>query len=398
MTHIGFVCFPAYGHLNPVLAVARELVGRGHRVTIPAIAEFQEQVAASGAAAPLYSSPFMQGEEAKAMLAELKDKQPDRANPLKTMHSFLQEAFDTVPQFESIWDGDRPDVLVYDQSTFAGPMLADRWGVPLVGSFPALAANEHYSVWAEDYAKLDQPAEFAELDRFLADGLAGLGLPAQTLGVLAARQPDLGISFYTRSFQPRGETFDGYEFVGPCLTERVDHVGWKPSGDRPVLYVSLGSIFNHQPAFFRAVIEAFRDEPWQVVIAIGQHVRPEDLGEIPPNVELHTLAPQLEILAHTSVFISHCGMGGTQEALAFGVPLLGIPQMTEQEGNARRVAELGLGEWLPPTEVTAAKLREAVTRIAADRDIRDRLKEMRADIEAAGGARRAADLLEQRAL
>ena len=33
MTHFGILCFPELGHLNPMIALGRELQRRGHNVT-----------------------------------------------------------------------------------------------------------------------------------------------------------------------------------------------------------------------------------------------------------------------------------------------------------------------------------------------------------------------------
>jgi UDP:flavonoid glycosyltransferase YjiC (YdhE family) len=38
--HIAVINIPAYGHVNPTLAVVRELVNRGHRVTYVTTEEF----------------------------------------------------------------------------------------------------------------------------------------------------------------------------------------------------------------------------------------------------------------------------------------------------------------------------------------------------------------------
>ena len=49
------------------------------------------------------------------------------------------------------------------------------------------------------------------------------------------------------------------------------------------------------------------------------------------------MVPQLDILSQASVFITHAGMGGTGEAIYYGVPMIAIPQMEEQAITARGV-------------------------------------------------------------
>ncbi|RJQ68152.1 glycosyltransferase [Pseudonocardiaceae bacterium YIM PH 21723] len=392
--HIAIICTPGQGHLIPALAVAGELVNRGYRVTLPTTAERQAQVEATGAAAPLYSSPMHENLAQQAVLA--KDAKAADFDPASILPKFLEEAGATAPQFQSILEGDRPDLLVYDQLTWAGALLAEKWGVPHVVLFPSTVPVPEQPGLAGLQRFL--PADkIAELDVELSAARARIGLGPSTVADFFAGTPELGVAFLTRSFQPFGDSVGEWaEFVGPCFGERIDNVGWQPpAGTDPLVYVSFGSVFNDQPSFFRTVIEAFRDEPVRVVMAIGQRVDRAELGEIPPNFEVLGFAPQLEILPHASVFLTHCGMGGTQEGLSFGVPLVGIPQMTEQQGNAERVVELGLGRHIPPAEVTASVLRTAVREVLADPDIKARLAAMQADIRDAGGTARAADVLER---
>ncbi|RJQ68150.1 glycosyl transferase [Pseudonocardiaceae bacterium YIM PH 21723] len=395
MAHIVILCLPGHGHLTPALAVAGQLVDRGHRVTVPTVEQYREQVAASGATAAVYPVPESQRGVTEPQL-DRNTQLPEVSLP-EVFRMFLRQADDVATLVESLVDGDRPDLLVYDQLTWAGWLLADRWQLPHVVLYPSLATNEHHLSFPEQLLRTADGPTLAVLAATVAATRGKHGLPALGLHEFATRRPDQGIAFLTRSFQPRGDTFDDrFEFVGPCLWERISDTGWRPQRtDRPLLYVSFGTAFNDQPEFFRTVIDAFRDEPWQVVMAIGTRVSAGELGEIPANVELHEFAPQLEILRHASVFITHAGMGGVQEGLSFGVPLICVPQMPEQQGNAQRVVELGLGRRMLPEQVTAADLRTAVRELLADPVVQDRLAGMRADIAAAGGAARAADVLER---
>jgi MGT family glycosyltransferase len=103
--------------------------------------------------------------------------------------------------------------------------------------------------------------------------------------------------------------------------------------------------------------------------------------------------PQLEVLPHVDVFVTHGGMNSTMESLSFGVPLVVVPQMKEQEMTARRVQELGLGLALESETLTAETLRATVEQVASDLDVRTRTREMQQKIHQAGGAIRAVDAI-----
>jgi UDP:flavonoid glycosyltransferase YjiC (YdhE family) len=82
------------------------------------------------------------------------------------------------------------------------------------------------------------------------------------------------------------------------------------------------------------------------------------------------------------------------EALYYGVPLVCVPQMMEQQANAARVAELGVGVRLEPEGLTADDLRTAVDTVTGDAAVRAALDRMRLATRRAGGAGAAADAIE----
>jgi MGT family glycosyltransferase len=156
-----------------------------------------------------------------------------------------------------------------------------------------------------------------------------------------------------------------------------------------VLLISVGSLTTQHPDFYRRCLDTF-DDRWQVVMAIGEDVDPASLGHVPDHFEVMPFVPQLDVLAHAKVFLCHGGMGSTMEALHFGVPLVQVPLTPEQEANAARVTELGLGERVDPL----ADVAEAVERVACDERIRASLAVMREQTRSAGGAKLAADIIE----
>ena len=207
----------------------------------------------------------------------------------------------------------------------------------------------------------------------------------------------LNIVFVAPDFQPSADTFgDRYLFVGPSIPPH------QPPGEfpldqldasRPLLYISLGTIFNNQPEFFKTCFEAFGDTPYQVVLSAGTHDRPERTRCPAHNMLVASYVPQLELLSRASCFITHAGMNSTMEALYYGVPMVAIPQMVEQAMTARRIAELGLGLHLDPSTVTAATLRTGVADVLADDALRARVAAMQTRTRAAGGYQRAVDAL-----
>lgn len=397
--HVTFLVVPGHGHINPTLGVVAELVKRGHRVTYPVPEMHAAAVQAAGAEPVLYESPLNQTWDPK--------KRFTGSFFASYQLGVLEESLVITPTLEKHLAGDPPDLIVYDRlMPFAARVLGYAWNRPLVAISPTLVSNEHFSLW-EEFAKHgitkaadDDPAVVELRERFAAFA-AEYGVPSDRADAMRETSTSGGdpmVVFVPERFQPAADTFDDrYTFVGPCLTDRPHQGDWQPSGEGPVLLISLGTAANDRPEFFRACAEAFAGTAWQVVMSIGTWVDPADLEPLPDNVAAHQHVPQMQVLRHAHAFVSHGGMSSTLEALYHGVPLVAVPQTPEQEVNAERVVELGLGTMLQPDNVTAEAIRDAVNELADDGATRARLAEMSRYIRAVDAAAVTADIMETHA-
>jgi UDP:flavonoid glycosyltransferase YjiC (YdhE family) len=350
--HISFMAVPEHGHVNPGLPLVTELVARGHRVTYATTDEFADAVQRAGAKALRHTTTFP-------------ERMPEDGDAGVRM--FLEEFHAVTPQIEALYEGDRPDVIVCDIGAFQGTVLADRWGVPVVqlsASYVVMPAGN----------EVDFPA-FVEQ----------FGLPTELL------TPRPCLVAMPRSFQFNIEAAEpGYTFVGPMGTPQQ----WSPPDGRPVLLISLGSSYTDRPDFYRACVEAFANNGWHVEMAVGRFVDPADLGPLPENFVVSQSFPQASRLTGASAFITHAGMGGVMEALAQGVPLIAVPQAVDQLLTGPWIEELGLGAHIPRDEVTVDRLRAALHQVSTDAGIAANLAAMRREIQASGGVRLAADIVE----
>ncbi len=210
-----------------------------------------------------------------------------------------------------------------------------------------------------------------------------------------AGRNELNIVFTSREFHLDGEHFDGsYRFVGPSVSRPAAQESLE-LGDpaTPLLYISLGTIFNEAPAFYRACIEAFAGEPVRVLISAGSKIDLDSLGPAPANFLLRRSVPQLRVLEEASLFLTHGGMNSVNEALWHGVPLLVYPQHGDQHLVAARVAQLGAGLVLRCGDIEPATLREMAAAILSNAQFRRRAGELGASMKASGGASSAADAI-----
>jgi MGT family glycosyltransferase len=377
--HFAIFVYSGFGHLLPTVEVARELIARGHRVTYVAEERYEAMLARTGARIVGYPSGAWQFGQADVLSADAMAE----ANL-----TFLHRAVDTViPLAREVFADDLPDVVLYDlQSAVVARTLAAEWDRPRVQLFPYLTSNEHYSFHARVF-----DFDAAMMERTFA--VLGELLPDADPWDLLAEFDDRNLVFLPRRFQPLGDTFDDrFTFVGPCLAT-PDAGSWPgPPAGKPVVLVSLGTTKNDRPEFFRLCAEAFADGRWHVVMTLGPGN--SVTGAEASNIETHQWLDHSTVLPRADAFVCAGGMGSLQEAFSFGTPVVVVPHTAENAVNAKQVVELGIGLTMRHDELSPAALRAAVEHVAADPGVRERSDELRRDIASAGGAVRAADMLQ----
>ncbi len=388
-SHIAMFSTANHGHVNPSLEVIRELVARGHRVTYAIPPLLAEKVAETGAEVKPWNSTLPgPDDDPSAWGSELLDH----------VELFLDDAVQALPQLAEAYDGDAPDLVLHDITAYPARILAHRWGVPAISLSPNLVAWEGYEeevaepLWAEPRSTERGQAYYARFQGWLDEN--GIAMhPDPFVG-----RPDRSLVLIPKALQPHADRVDEtvYTFVGACQGDRAAQGEWRrPDAAERVVLVSLGSSFTKRPDFYKECLRAFGDLPgWHLVLQIGTHVDPAELGAVPDNVEVRSWVPQLAILRQADLFVTHAGAGGSQEGLATVTPMIAVPQAVDQFGNAEMLSALGVARRIDTEDATAEALRDAALALVDDPEVARRLKEVQAGMAQEGGTRRAADLIE----
>ncbi|MGW3682986.1 macrolide-inactivating glycosyltransferase [Streptomyces prasinus] len=387
--HIAMFSIAAHGHVNPSLEVIRELVARGHRVTYAIPPALADKAAATGAEVKPWNSVLPGPDDDPAAWG---------ATLLDNVEPFLDDAVQALPQLAKAYEGDTPDLVLHDITSYPARVLGHRWGVPVVSLSPNLVAWEGYEeevgepMWEEPLRTERGRAYYARFHAWLEEN--GITMhPDPFVG-----RPARSLVLIPRVLQPNADRVDEsvHTFVGACQGDRGAEGEWqRPAGAHKVVLVSLGSAFTKRPGFYRECVKAFGDLPgWHLVLQIGKHVDPAELGDLPADVEVRSWVPQLAVLEQADLFVTHAGAGGSQEGLATGTPMIAVPQAVDQFGNADMLQALGVARHLPAGEATAGALRAAALDLTGDPEVARRLDGIRAGMAEEGGTRRAADLIE----
>ena len=385
MKKIAVFCIPAHGHTNPMLPVVRELAARGDEVRFYSFSEFQEKIEQTGAAFVgcdrfLPELTVQEAENLKKVSATEMTLQDIRITA--AMDTFLHDEFTSF----------RPDVVYTDSVCFWGKLNAWKYDVPMVVSTSTFAFNQMSSTYMKNTPGemagliLGLPKVSRELNRLKAYGYKVKGL----FSLIRSDNLTDSVVYTSKRFQPYPESFsDHYLFAGPSLMTDT-----KPdkNHDRPLVYISLGTVINDCPDFYAKCIEAFRGENMDVILSCGKSLDLSGLGKLPENIRAFDTVNQLDVLSKADVFITHCGMNSVSESLYMAAPMVLYPQTNEQEAVARRVRELGAG--IDLKDDTADGIRNTVKMILQNPAYRMAARECCDDFRHCPGVKGAADFIE----
>ncbi|MCO8243534.1 MULTISPECIES: macrolide family glycosyltransferase [unclassified Haladaptatus] len=394
--HVGIFPLPAYGHVNPTLRTARELVGRGHEVTYYLPERFADVVEPTGATFERLGEEFdlmsRMNDDGKPGVNPSDDGQGSRRERLVR---FMSETLDYAPPLVDRVAGDDVDRVVTDPMCLWGRVVANELDAPTV-SFNTSFAMREGSPLIENVRSFDdeEPGFSGEILELLAD----VGIEDPDRSDFFVADTDRALVPLTREFQPDAASFgDDHVFVGPMVRDggeqRDADLPLDRLAERRSVYVSLGTVICGDDDFFRVCFDAFDDGEWEVVLKAKTDADRLD-AESPENVHVRSRVPQLDVLDRVDAFVTHGGMNSTMESLSFGTPTVVVPHMADQHLVAERVSSLGVGVVLDDEEVTAAAVRDAADSITAE-PYHEAIEEFNVSARSAGGAERAADTIEE---
>jgi MGT family glycosyltransferase len=385
-----FLSLPAHGHVNPTLPLVTELVRRGERVIYYASDAFRAKVEGTGAEFRSYGKDY--------------DFDPSHnpGGPIALMDLSIRMTERLLPRLLEACRQEPPDYLILDSMCLWGNLLQQLLKCPAVTSCSTFVMTRELmahlrrsggpapSRW-QVLRSLPKLASYIWRARQL-DRRYGIHTP--NLYEFFVNRQALNLVYTSRDFQPMAELLDeSYKFVGPSIAPRQESTDFPfdALGKKPLIYISMGTIFNDLADFYRECFTAFGDQPYQVVLSIGKTVDEKALGTPPANFIVRRYVPQLDILERAALFVTHGGMNSASEALLYHVPMVVIPQMGDQFFVAQRVQEVGAGRYLAASEVTAPRLRALAEQVLADPNAKAQCKRIGTSLREAGGYQRAAE-------
>lgn len=409
--HFGILSPPVPGHIHPFGALGRELIARGHRVSLFHMPDVDERARREGLEfVPVGASDHPPG-TLPAVLSQL-----TRLNGMAALRFTIEAYRKTTEMFSRDAPGAMRsagiEFLLADQTEIEGSSIAQHLGLPFVTVCNAMALNREppvpppFTGWpysASWPAQIRNRAGYAVSDWSLRPvarvvaryrrqwKLPPLSHSEQTFSPLAQ------ISQQPAAFDyPRRKLPPSFHYVGPLRRASPAPVPfpWEKLDGRPLIYASLGTLQNARQATFRCFAEACTGLDAQLVLTHGGGLKDHEAAALPGDPLVVSYAPQLDLLARASLTLTHAGLNTVLDSLSCGVPMVTVPITYEQPAIAQRVAWCGAGRAVPFAKLSSARLRAVIAEVLGNPGYRSAAGRVRESIQRAGGVRRAADLIE----
>lgn len=390
-----FFNIPFHGHINPTLPLVEELTRRGDRIIYYSSEAFRPALEQAGATF-------------RGIDAFFTEQTPVDANLVRFAYTLIHATQRILPGLLAEMRADPPDYILFDTLCIWGRCVAEILRIPAVASVSTIARPRE--PMRREIAMAMLPMLPSSV-RMLLEGRRELRKFNEVAGQLHATYhipkmgiadaynnlADLNVVYSTKELQAWPNTFDErFKFVGPFLDglAQTPPFPFDELGEQPAIYISLGTVFNDREDFYRLCFEAFAGLNRRVILSIGSRTDMSRLGAIPANFIVRPFVPQLVVLRHAALFITHAGMNSVNEGLYESVPLLMIPQGADQFFIARRLQRLGVGKTLDASQLSADRLRSAAEELLANPLYHQQCERLSAALHQAGGPTAAADAID----
>lgn len=417
MAHFGHFAIvgPAYfSHFNALEAIAVELIERGHRVT------FLHRVDARAFLRDPRIGFHVLG-AASHPPGSLDESLRRAANPggplgirgvIRDMAGTTDMLCRELPgAFASLGI----DCVLADQMEAAGSLAAQGAGIPFFSVACALPVNREPAVplpvMPFRYDASERGMQMVQGSARVYDWIMGphskvVAQWAATFGLSPRSMlheclsPLAQISQTVAGFDfPRHALPASFHHVGPLRTRQPTQVtsAMPPvAPGRPFIFASLGTLQGQRFGLFKRIAQAARKVDAQLLVAhCGGLDAAQERALVRAGATWVTdFAPQAAVLARADAVVSHAGLNTVMDAIVARTPILALPIAFDQPGAASRVCHAGIGVCGSARWSGAATLARMLDQLLTQPHFATHLDALAGEVAAAGGAVRAADIIE----
>jgi zeaxanthin glucosyltransferase len=412
---IGFISFAVPGHFNPMSTVARQLQSRDHDVVMFSLPVIEPLARAANLPFIPFGEKEFSTDKTGEILGTLSRLKGDEGLQF-TIDAIAKVAEVRWRELPKLLPANGIDALVLDDCDFYGEVVPVYLGMP----YAILSNALHFDYsgytplcvygWGNENtpeAVKRNRQGVSKFTQMLIRSNAELIAQAEKAGIKAnwedpsslfsdrpwitqcPREFDFESSHWPNQFHYAGPFHDGEgrpDFPFP----------WDRLTGEPIVYASMGTVQTGNPDVLRTIAAAVsKRKGLQLVLAVGNVLRPEQIGPVPNNAIVVNNAPQLELLKKASVCITHAGFNTVLEALTQGVPQIAIPVTNDQPGVAARIADKKTGKTTSLDGLNSSNLSGLLDEVLNNPIYRHNSRSIQKAIAKKNGLSVAADLLEK---
>lgn len=417
MARFLLAAMPFTGHVNPMLALASELVRRGHDVRFYTGRAFTAKVVAAGARPVTWgqASDFDE-HDLSATFPRLLGKRGMRQVFTNLTDLFIGTAPGQLADLEAEYTRAHWDVLVSEETCVGAALYTQKHDCPWATTCiaPLSLPSKQGPPSGLGLVPGENPVSRAR-DAMLRALTPVLSMPLDS--ALRKARHDVGLStdaspFHSVGYSPALVLAAGVASLDFDRTDRPASVTWvgrlaplHPRGDLPswwdeldgrrVVHVTQGTQNLNPSDLIRPAISALAARDVLIVVTTGTAGTDELPFPVPLNVRVAGFIPHDALLPRVDLFITNGGWGGVLAALAHGVPLIVAGGDLDKPEIASRVSFSGAGISLRTGTPRPRALACAYDRVMGKAHYRLAAERIGHELAAAGGAGRAAQRLEE---
>ncbi len=408
--------FGSFGDVHPYMAIAFELRQRGHHPVIATSELYREKMLASSFEFVPVSPhiPPPQEQDAEMMEKVMHPKSGSKFLLHEMLFPYLREGYaDLLQAVEGA------DLLVTHPISFAGPLVAQKTGIPWVSTVLAPASlfsaydpprppfwpwmrhlnilGPRFMSWFLNQAKRIYRNETYEQFR------QELGLPDRGNPLFeGANSPDLVLALFSELFaQPQPDWPPNARATGFAFYDGRNELAmpselsdFLDNGPPPIIFTLGTSAVWVARDFYRESIAAAQLLNRRAVLLIGDE-RNKISEPLPPEMIAVDYAPFETLLERGCAMIHHGGVGTTSQGLRAGIPTLIVPFAFDQPDNAAHAERLGTSRTLPRNKYKRANVAKELDKLLHDPQYALRAKMVGEQLRNEHGAARACDAIEE---
>ncbi len=419
---ITFVAPPFLGHMTQMLALAQNLVTRGHVVSVVTSAIQAEQVRKAGGVLV----PWEMADENDKLAAVWRRATSARHAWLGelVMFNYLVEQYDRV--YESLREpllSRRGDIFVFDRALIPAMDIAFSEGIKFFILSRALA-SVHDASWRRPlpYSATHYPMTRLQTAINVLQRLWHIGVfftPMMRLSAKRAAKNEALRAFHPFKAAPvivgnapllelAQPVPANIKRVGPIISrdqqnDAAELISWL-DGKANVVYAAFGTLAVFTQAMLQILCAGLLATGYQILCSLSgpnfallnREILPTLADDELGRLRVERFVAQQQVLEHRSVsaFVSHASPNGVMEALIAGKPIVAIPLFGDQCYFGARVQELGVGLTISKARMTVGEICSCVRSVVENKSYSDAALAAKANLEPLDGLSEATRLIE----